>query len=202
MRDYELVMVVSPDAGDEGFPATVERVSNFIQERGGQIKDVDQWGRRRLAYPIGRFTEGFYAVTHFSLEPNQVRALEGNLDLAEDVLRHLVVRYEEVSPPPPRRPRGAEPAQADFPSGKDAQPSPRRASRIGREALVGAGQAPQASPRASPLSPREQAAVAAGKEESVSPEGEAPVAADAGPEPEEPEGYATTEPDPPSEKEE
>ena len=99
MREYELVLVVSPDVGDEGFPATVDRVSKFINERGGEIKDVDQWGRRRLAYPIRRFTEGFYAVTHFSLEPAQVRALEGNLDLAEDVLRHLVVRQDEVRVP-------------------------------------------------------------------------------------------------------
>ena len=100
MRDYELVLVVSPDAGDEGFPTTLDRVTSFIQERGGEIKDVDPWGRRRLAYPIGRFTEGFYAVTHFSLEPDQVRALEGNLDLAEDVLRHLVVRGRKPLPAP------------------------------------------------------------------------------------------------------
>jgi small subunit ribosomal protein S6 len=103
VRDYELVMVVSPDVGDEGFPTTVERVSSFIKDRGGDVKDVDQWGRRRLAYPIGRFSEGFYAVTHFSLEPQEVRSLEGNLDLAEDVLRHLVVRQEEAPAPAPRR---------------------------------------------------------------------------------------------------
>jgi len=96
VRDYELVLLVSPDVGDEGFPTTVERVSKFIQERGGEIRDVDQWGRRRLAYPITRFTEGFYAVTHFSIEPTELRALEGNLGLAEDVLRHLVVRQEEA----------------------------------------------------------------------------------------------------------
>ena len=105
MRDYELVMVVSPDVGDEGFPTTVERVSNFIQERGGDVKDVDQWGRRRLAYPIGRYSEGFYAVTHFSLEPNEVRSLEGNLDLAEDVLRHLVVRQDELREQPQKEKR-------------------------------------------------------------------------------------------------
>ncbi len=103
MRDYELVLLVSPDVGDEGFPATVERVSKFIQDRGGEIKNVDQWGRRRLAYQIRRFNEGFYAVTIFSLEPNEVRSLEGNLDLAEDILRHLVVRHEEAPPPAPRR---------------------------------------------------------------------------------------------------
>ena len=96
MRDYELVTVVSPEAGDEGFPATIERVHRFIQDRGGAITKDDRWGRRRLAYPIRRQTEAFYSVTHFSLDPQSVRALEGSLDLAEDVLRHLVVRLEEV----------------------------------------------------------------------------------------------------------
>ena len=96
MRDYELVVVVSPEVGDEGFPVAVERVSQFIRDRGGEVKDVDQWGRRRLAYPIQRHTEGFYAVTHFSADPQAVRPLESSLDLAEDVLRHLVVKLEEV----------------------------------------------------------------------------------------------------------
>jgi small subunit ribosomal protein S6 len=191
LRDYELVLLVSPDVGDEGYPATVERVTKFIQDRGGEIKNVDQWGRRRLAYPITRFNEGFYAVTQFSLEPAELRALEGNLTLAEDVLRHLVVRYEEAPPPPPRR----------VPSSvrEEAPPSPRRASQIGQDALVAAGQEPLASPEDSPLTPREEAAVAAGEEESVSPLGEAPVAAEAAPEPE---WSPASEPDAPSEKEE
>ena len=195
MRDYELVLVVSPEAGDEGFPATVERVTKFIQDRGGEIKDVDQWGRRRLAYPIGRATEAFYAVTHFSLEPTQVRALEGNLDLAEDVLRHLVVRWDEVPPPVPRRARAGSP-------GEEAPLPPRRTSRIGQEALVAAGEQPLAAPEDSPLSPREEARVQAGVATTDLPEGEAPVAEEAGLEPEEPEGYATTEPDAPSGEEE
>jgi small subunit ribosomal protein S6 len=191
-RDYELVLVVSPEAGDEGFPATVERVSKFIQDRGGEIKNVDQWGRRRLAYPIHRATEAFYAVMHISIEPTQVRPLEGNLDLAEDVLRHLVVRWEEVPPPAPRRGRFAAAAQED--GERVSPPRPKPDSRIGREALVAAGQAPSASPEASALTPREQARVEAGVGTSDLPEGEAPVAEEAGLEPEEPEGYATTEP--------
>lgn len=119
MRDYELVMVVSPDVGDEGFPGTVERVTKAVQERGGEIKDVDQWGRRRLAYHIGRFTEGFYAVVHFSLQPDQVRPIERNLDLAEDVLRHLVVRQEEAPAPAPRREKV--PAAAQSSAGSSAE---------------------------------------------------------------------------------
>ena len=94
MRDYELVLVVTPEVGDEGLPATVDRVHGFIQENGGEVKQVDQWGKRRLAYPIRRQAEAYYVITQFALEPQAVRALEGNLDLAEDVLRHLVTRVE------------------------------------------------------------------------------------------------------------
>jgi small subunit ribosomal protein S6 len=96
VRDYELVVVLSPDVGDEGYPTVIERISSFIQERGGEIKNVDQWGRRRLAYPIHRHLEGYYAVTRFAAEPPAIRPLEANLDLAEDVLRHLVIRLEEA----------------------------------------------------------------------------------------------------------
>ena len=95
MRDYELVMVVSPEVADEAVPTTVERVQQFIQERGGEVKRVDPWGRRKLAYPIRRHREGHYVVAQISLDPQAVRALEGNLELAEDVIRHLVVKLEE-----------------------------------------------------------------------------------------------------------
>ncbi|HET9476529.1 MAG TPA: 30S ribosomal protein S6 [Dehalococcoidia bacterium] len=108
MRDYELVMVVDPEVGDEGLPGTVERVHGFIQERGGEIKNVDQWGRRRLAYPIRRRQEAYYVITHFSLEPQAIRALEGSLDLAEDVLRHLVTRIEEVKEAKPKKAKVSE----------------------------------------------------------------------------------------------
>jgi small subunit ribosomal protein S6 len=197
-------LVVSPDVGDEGFPATIERVSKFIQDRGGEVKDVDEWGRRRLAYPIRRFNEGFYAVFHFGFDPTEVRPLERNLDLAEDVLRHLVVKHEEgastagMSPPPPRR--GSRFGQQDDRSTGDVPPPPRPGSRIGEEALEAAGEEPGATPEDSPLSPREGAIAEADEEESVvSAEEVAPVAEEAGLEPEEPESSVTTEPDEPSE---
>jgi small subunit ribosomal protein S6 len=101
-------MVVDPEVGDEGLPGTVERVHGFIQERGGEIKNVDQWGRRRLAYPIRRRQEAYYVITHFSLEPQAIRGLEGSLDLAEDVLRHLVTRIEEVKEAKPKKAKASE----------------------------------------------------------------------------------------------
>lgn len=100
MRDYELVVIVSPEGGDDGFPTTVDRITNFITERGGEIKNVDPWGRRRLAYPIRRHYDGYYAVTHFAAEPQAIRPLEATLDLAEDILRHLVIKLDEEKPVP------------------------------------------------------------------------------------------------------
>ncbi len=60
MRDYELVMVISPEVTDEAVPTTVERVQQFIVEQGGEVKEVDPWGRRRLAYPIDHHKEASY----------------------------------------------------------------------------------------------------------------------------------------------
>ncbi len=95
MREYELVLVVSPEGGEEDFPATVDRVHGLIKERGGEVKNVDRWGRRRLAYPLDRFTEGYYSITQFTLDPQDVREIERGIELADDVLRHLVVRMDE-----------------------------------------------------------------------------------------------------------
>jgi len=108
LRDYELVVVLSPTVGDEGFPLAIERINGVIQSNGGEVKNVDQWGRRRLAYPIRRNLEGFYAVTQFSAEPTAIRPLEGNLDLAEDVLRHLVIKVEYVKPYEKKKKKTAE----------------------------------------------------------------------------------------------
>jgi len=95
LRQYELVMIVSPEVADESVPATVERVQQFVAEQGGEMKDVNPWGRRRLAYPIERHREGNYVVAQLNLDPQQLTALEENLKLSDDVIRHLVVKLEE-----------------------------------------------------------------------------------------------------------
>jgi small subunit ribosomal protein S6 len=95
LRDYELVIIVSPEVADEAVPATVERVQDFISQQGGEVRDVNAWGRRRLAYPINGFREGSYVVAQLGLDPQHVRVLEENLKLSEDVIRHLVVKLEE-----------------------------------------------------------------------------------------------------------
>jgi small subunit ribosomal protein S6 len=96
LRDYEVVIVVAPTGGEDGFTSTVERVGEFIKNEGGEVTKVDPWGMRKLAYPINRHMEGFYAVTEFKIEPTSVRAIEDNIGRAEEILRHLVVRQDEI----------------------------------------------------------------------------------------------------------
>ena len=91
-RDYELVMILSPEANEEELTATVERVSNFISEHGGTAEEPDKWGLRRLAYPVDDFMEGNYVLTRFSLEASNVSELDRSLQSSEDVLRHLVTK--------------------------------------------------------------------------------------------------------------
>ncbi len=94
VRDYELTVVFSPEIADEDIPTEIEKVNQFITQKGGVITEVNQWGRRKLAYPIRRFREGNYALTQFKLQPNLTVELEKNLQSSEEILRYLLVRLE------------------------------------------------------------------------------------------------------------
>ncbi|MBI2958073.1 MAG: 30S ribosomal protein S6 [Chloroflexi bacterium] len=95
LRDYELIYIVNPNVTDEQLPGTLEKVSKFIADKGGAVEKVDQWGRRKLAYPIRRFTEGNYISTKFKFAPRGTSDLENHLKLTEEVIRYLLVRLDE-----------------------------------------------------------------------------------------------------------
>lgn len=91
-RDYELVMILSPEANEEEMTATVEKVSSFITGRGGTAEEPDNWGLRRFAYPIEEFMEGNYVLTRFTLEATTVIELDRDLRASDDVLRYLLTK--------------------------------------------------------------------------------------------------------------
>ena len=92
LRDYELVFIISPEAAEEKLEATIDNVSRFITGKGGVISDIERWGKRRLAYPIRHFGEGSYVLTRFKLKPAFGKELEANLEISEEVLRHLLIK--------------------------------------------------------------------------------------------------------------
>ena len=94
-RDYELVVILSPEIGDDAVPESIQKVEQGITSRGGEIVDVNHWGRRRLAYPIKRHFEGNYVVSQIKLDPTQINDLEASLRISEEVIRHLIIRADE-----------------------------------------------------------------------------------------------------------
>jgi small subunit ribosomal protein S6 len=119
MREYELTVVYDLAVAEAGGPdASVEQLTNTVETRGGKMLRVDHWGRRRMAYPIGRTIDADYIVSRVELEPGDVAPLEATLRINEKVLRHLIVRADELPvPAPPREPRQvpgqAQPQTAD-----------------------------------------------------------------------------------------
>lgn len=95
MRDYEFTFIIHPSVEDEGIADVTEKVSQFITNGGGVVNSVDHWGRRRLAYPIQKQTEGYYVLMRVQLDPQAIKELERNLKLAEEVIRYLLVRVED-----------------------------------------------------------------------------------------------------------
>ena len=92
LHDYELVLIISPEVVDEKLETTLDNVSRFITEGGGTISNVEQWGKRRLAYPIEHFMEGSYVLTYFKLKPTLSKEFEANLQISEEILRHLLIK--------------------------------------------------------------------------------------------------------------
>ena len=91
MREYEVMVIVDETAEDK-LEAVVERITQIVTAAGGEIANVDRWGKRKLAYEIDHKTEGFYLVATFSAEAEGLAELDRTLSLADEVVRHKVVR--------------------------------------------------------------------------------------------------------------
>jgi small subunit ribosomal protein S6 len=96
LRRYELVVIISPQVADDEVPEAVERlVRRPVEGQGGEVGEVNQWGRRKLAYPIQKHLEGNYVLTELRLDPLRTKELERGLHISEEVIRHLLVRLDE-----------------------------------------------------------------------------------------------------------
>ena len=94
MRDYELTLIINPELNEEKFEATIDNISKFITDKGGTVSDIARWGKRRLAYPIKHVNEGNYVLAKIQIEPGIGKELESNLQISEDVLRHLLIKKD------------------------------------------------------------------------------------------------------------
>jgi small subunit ribosomal protein S6 len=94
LRDYELMIVLDPSLDDAAVEAATQRITGLIEQRGGTVENVDPWGRRRLAYPVGKNRDATYILFRMNIEPKGAFDLEHALSLIEPIMRHLVIRVE------------------------------------------------------------------------------------------------------------
>jgi small subunit ribosomal protein S6 len=105
MYDYETLTVLHPDLGEAGAKEVVQKVRATLEAGRAEIKKVDEWGMRELAYPIRKQRRGIYALVEYKSEPQAVAELERQLKLNDQVLRFITVRQVQKKMLPPRRPR-------------------------------------------------------------------------------------------------
>jgi small subunit ribosomal protein S6 len=94
-RKYELVYIVSPDATDEQVAELHTQVEAIVQRMGGTLEKTENWGRRKLAYEIGRAKEGVYVLEVILGTGDMMKEIDRRFKVTELVIRHLVVRVDE-----------------------------------------------------------------------------------------------------------
>ncbi len=94
-RPYEVTLVFRPDLDEVAFTANLDKVKGWISSASGAVTQTNVWGRRRLAYPINKLTEGQYVLFLADLPAQALAGLEREFRLSEEILRFLIVRVEE-----------------------------------------------------------------------------------------------------------
>jgi len=89
---YELVFIFNPNLTEDDFTKSLGKVNDLITKLGGTVGDTNQWGKRKLAFPIKRQTEGNYVLEKVQIKQTALKELDTALKLMEDVLRYLFIR--------------------------------------------------------------------------------------------------------------
>lgn len=94
MNKYELALVVNAKIEDDARAATVEKAKELVTRFGGNITNVDEWGKKKLAYEIQKMREGFYYFIQFDAEADVPAEIESRVRIMDNVIRYLCVRQE------------------------------------------------------------------------------------------------------------
>ena len=94
MRKYELVFIIKP-MEEEATQAVITKFETMVANNGGTMDKIDRWGKRRLAYLVKDFTEGYYCIFHFTGKPETVAELNRVMKITDDILRHMIVKEDE-----------------------------------------------------------------------------------------------------------
>lgn len=95
MRKYEIMYIIRPNIEDEAKKALVERFNSVLSDNGAELTEVKEWGKRRLAYEINDFRDGYYMLLQVNSEAAAVQEFDRLAKISEDIIRHIVVKKED-----------------------------------------------------------------------------------------------------------
>lgn len=133
-RDYELGFILNPEVGEEQTRSIMERIEQIVRSSDGQVVRVNQWGRRRLAYPIEHYRDGNYVFIDMILAPETVLELDRTLKVSEEVLRHLIKKRDSKAVQKEREAHATAAAQAQEPAAAAPEPEPEAEPEVPVEA--------------------------------------------------------------------
>jgi small subunit ribosomal protein S6 len=94
VKKYEVMYIVKP-LEEEATNAVVEKFENLIKNNGGDVEKTDRWGKKRLAYELNDFVEGYYVVVNFTAEPAVVAELDRVMKITDEILKHMIIKEDE-----------------------------------------------------------------------------------------------------------
>ena len=95
MRKYEIMYIIRPNIEDEAKNALVERFNTILTDNGAELTESKDWGKRRLAYEINDFRDGYYQLVHINAGAPAVDEFSRLAKISEDIIRHIVVKNEK-----------------------------------------------------------------------------------------------------------
>jgi small subunit ribosomal protein S6 len=87
--------ILKPDIEEEQYAQEIARFEELVNQEGGQVEGIDEWGKRTLAYEIRHYDQGYYVLMNFNFDPTKLPQLEERFKLDDVVLRHQIVRLDE-----------------------------------------------------------------------------------------------------------
>jgi len=123
MNKYELIYVIDTAVEESARNELIARFNGMIEQDGGKVEKVEEWGKRRLAYTINYKTEGYYVLVNFTANAELPREIERVMQINESILRYLTVKVEEKRSNVKPRPVRVAPAAEEAPAAEAAAPA-------------------------------------------------------------------------------
>jgi small subunit ribosomal protein S6 len=120
MRPYEVVIILDTALEDDVIQGAIGRATQLLTERGATVNNTDRWGKRRFAYELHHRWEGYYVLLEVSAEPAAIAELDRLLSLADEVVRHKVIRLPKEALRSSSRRRRPEPEATEAGPASDA----------------------------------------------------------------------------------